>query len=91
MGVTSAGTRTKSIQAVTLTIAAGNNSGSATISAVNTSRTMLEHLGQEARDTGLNYGAARLRLTNATTVTATREGGGGSLQQIIEVQVVELD
>ena len=62
----------KSIQRGTITIAdMGGLSGTATVSAVNTAKACLHHLGSNS--TAASPGAIfRIALTNATTVTATR-------------------
>lgn len=59
----------KSLQRITISVAAGNSSNTGTISAVNTSKTTIKLLG------GNNYandraGNHRVELTNSTTVTA---------------------
>lgn len=61
----------RSIQHFTVTIADGQASGTAPITAVNTARTFLVHLGASGAATAQHM-FARLTLTNSTTVTATR-------------------
>lgn len=63
----------KSIQRGTITIPAGQISGSATITAVNTSKTILRFLGVRTNEpTDADGSNARLWLTNSTTVGAVR-------------------
>ena len=60
------GSGIKSIQRGTISVTAGS-SATATITAVNTAKTELRYLGAEVN-------AARIALTNSTTVTATNAG-----------------
>lgn len=67
----------KSIQYVTLTLASGNTSDTATISAVDTAKTTLHMLGFSTSYTGGGSPTPastfpRITLTNSTTITATR-------------------
>jgi hypothetical protein len=64
------GATIKSIQRGLITISTSDSSATATISAVNTSKTELRFLG--ASNTGTTL--ARIELTNSTTITATRIG-----------------
>lgn len=69
----------RSVQRSTITIAALATSNTATITAVNTAKSELEWLGQHSDEATQNAdGYSRLELTNATTVTASRQGGGGA-------------
>ena len=62
----------KSVQRGTITIAdQAGTSGTATVSAVNTAKACLHYLGSNCTSTSI-AALFRLALTNATTVTATR-------------------
>lgn len=71
----------KRIQVGTATIADTATSGTATVSSVNTNKTQLESNGWiDADAAGLKQNMfADIRLTNATTITATRQGTTGAL------------
>jgi len=74
----------KSIQRST--IAGGAGTATATISAVNIAKSRVDYLGMSTSDTGAdNTWIARLDLTNATTVTATKTVGGATTGfQVVE-------
>lgn len=83
----------KSIQQGTITLAAGaTTSGTATITSVDTAKTVVLHRGVSA---AVNSGAAspelngRLTLTNATTVTADRSAGGNQSAATFSYVAVE--
>lgn len=81
----------KSIQRGVISINTGTtNTGTATIAAVNTSKSDLTLLGANGQSFNTAV-AARVELTNATTVTATVRNGSGVSTQVIDVgyQVVE--
>lgn len=64
----------RSIQRGTITIANTTTSNTATINAVVTERCRLRYVGASYdTDANMNNGNARLALTNATTITATRQ------------------
>lgn len=70
----------KSVQAGTIAITSGNTSNTDTITSVDTSKSMLIHLGTST--TGgftamddIEHILTRITLTNATTITATRHDG----------------
>lgn len=77
----------KSFQRTTVTIATGQTSGTATISAVNANRVALTHLGSRGPITNNQDFQAEIGLTNSTTVRAQRAGSTGDL--VVGVQVVE--
>lgn len=67
------------LQTGSIVIASGAATNTATITSVDTTRTILFWLGQETSETALGTSAfARIALTNATTITATRVGTGAS-------------
>lgn len=61
----------KSIQRGVISIASSAYSGTATITAVDTSKTELRFLGGSALDPAAVQQTARIVLTNSTTITAT--------------------
>lgn len=71
----------QSVQSGTVTIANGNASGTATITAVNLSRATLEFLGNSTTGaaTQIRDEDAGITLTDTTTVTATRGGLVGTV------------
>lgn len=80
----------KSIQRGTVTIASGNTSGTATITAVVTANTRLKYLG--SNDAGADSSAsfsAYVLLTNTTTVTATVLGAPTAGGITLKFEVVE--
>lgn len=80
-----------SIQPISITIANSATSGTATITSVNTSNAVLFYNGQSnnAATSSPDVGMARIDLTNATTVTATRQSQNGSDTITIKGTVVE--
>lgn len=77
-----------SIQYGTVSITGTNTSGTATITSVDTSKAALLFLGfSSSRDDGQM--PARITLTNATTVTATRSTPGGTGATTVGFCVVE--
>lgn len=87
-----AGSPIKSIQNVSITIATSASSNTATISSVDTNKAVVYFHGQENGDaTDIRQGMARLDLTNATTVTATRAGSSSSRTLTVKAQVVEFN
>lgn len=67
----------KSIQRGTIAISSGT-SNTATVTSVDTSKSILMHLGQSSTQTGIDNVSTALALTNATTITATRGGSTGT-------------
>ena len=64
------GAAIKSIQRGSITLS-GATSATATITAVNTSKTELRFLGSRTRDDTVNaWGTSTIELTNSTTITA---------------------
>jgi hypothetical protein len=79
----------KSIQRGTISIAGANTSNTATITAVDTAKTMLNWLGHTADgDIGLRV-LMQLVLTNSTTVTATRQYNSGAT--VISFEAIEFN
>lgn len=74
----------KSIQRGTFTIASNNLSGTATITAVNTSKAQLTYNGASNSANP----EVRLELTNGTTLTATR-GNGDPSAATVSYEVTE--
>lgn len=79
------------IQAGTLTIAGNQSSGTATITAVDVSNTLLVPGGYSLNDAATTNDAVyvRLTLTNSTTLTATRGKAGGSGVATVPYTVLE--
>lgn len=76
----------KSIQRGTVTLT-GVGSNTATITAVDPTNSILRWLGASHSTGTTTDGLARIDLTNATTVTATRQGTGGNL--VVSFEVIE--
>lgn len=77
----------KSIQRGTITIANSSTSNTATITSVDTAKSILFLLGAESTETSVANTNVRLALTNATTVTMSRGGSTGSVTggyQVVE-------
>lgn len=82
----------KSIQAFSITIASGATTGTATINSVSTTLTSLHFSGQYADLAGARdgrYHFSYLTQTNATTITATRNGTNDNL--VIKGYAIEWD
>lgn len=77
----------KSIQSGIISITASNTSATATVSAVNTSKSVLSTLGSGGTSAGAGDVAGYLTLTNSTTVTGFRSNTSGSCS--ISWQLVE--
>jgi len=67
----------KGIQRGVIAISSGGT-GTATITSVDTTKTELRFLGVTYDSTSLSESMARIALTNATTITATRGAGGNN-------------
>ena len=81
----------KSNQSGTITIASGTASNTDTITAVDTAKSILLHLGLSTSTSTLDAGEdvkCKLALTNATTVTATRNGTSADTN-IVSYQIIE--
>jgi len=79
---------TKKVQRVTITISAGNLTGTATINAVDTTKTGIILAGLRiSANASRNSVLSTLELTNSTTVTATR--GSTTVEATIEAIVIE--
>lgn len=74
----------KGIQRGTISVATSNSSGTATITAVNTAKSILFNLGIEGDTTR----GGRLALTNSTTITATVNAAGATALNV-SYQIVE--
>ena len=74
------GGQIKSIQRGVISLAGVNLTATATITAVDTSKTELRLLGQDSNVNTANfdYVLAHIVLTNTTTITATRVTGSGT-------------
>lgn len=79
----------KSIQYGTVSLGTGVTSAAATITSVNTAKAALIYLGGTSNAaSGVNTALTRITLTNATTVTGTRDDGTTS-STIVSFVVVE--
>jgi hypothetical protein len=81
----------KSIQRGTITIGGNNTSNTATITAVDTTKTQLVFLGNSRGGTGGDHAGmdARIVLTNSTTITATRTCSNCGADTVVSFEVVE--
>lgn len=81
----------QSIQQVTITIAAGSASNTATITSVDTTKACIWNQEFTSADTGNEFGEifAGVDLTNATTVTATRAISSGTAAVTVYCTVIE--
>lgn len=78
----------KSVQRGTITVAGGSTSNTATVTAVDTSKSELRMLGFSGSSTssgGAEEWAVRIALTNGTTVTATRAANTQSVTVSFEL------
>lgn len=80
------GTGIKSIQRGVITLAHGDLSETATITAVVTAKTMLNYLGNSI-ETDSSTHETRIVLTDTTTITANRAGYAGAVT--ISYEVIE--
>lgn len=80
----------KSIQRGTITLSGTSTSGAATISSVDTSKSVLTVLGSSASAAGtaLQGAFGRVTLTDATTITVNRTTNGSN-DLIVSYQIVE--
>jgi len=78
----------RSVQRGTITINSTNTSATATITAVDTTKSVVFWLGSDASSNG-SLTAAYLTLTNSTTVTSTRNTQDGSSTSVTGYQVVQ--
>jgi hypothetical protein len=86
--LTGGGGRVKSIQRGTITIASGAAANTATITAVDTANTVLRWLGHTSTIQQDDNGYARIALTNATTITATRASNPAG-DCVVSYEVIE--
>jgi len=80
----------KSVQRGLISLGAGSSypqTATATITSVDTSKSLLAHLGVNVTNDGSAKGLVQLTFTNATTITATR--GDPSNTAVVSFQVVE--
>jgi len=83
-----AGQRIKSIQRGVLTVIAG--SATATISSVDTSKSILSFLGNTAYNNGTSgTGDIYIELIDSTTIRGTRQSPTGGAGTFVSYQVVE--
>jgi len=75
----------KSIQRGTIQIDNTATTNTATISSVDTTRSMISFLGHQSNDTTITSSHGSFTLTNATTVTLTRMGSANSIISSYEV------
>jgi hypothetical protein len=90
------GSPIKSIQRGTISMPQEGVSATATISSVNTSKTMISLLGITTSETSanLNQYLTRISLTNSTTVTIDRVTGfaaSGTRTLIVSYEVIEFN
>ena len=78
----------KSIQRGTISITGFATSSTATINLVNTSKTMINYLGN-IMNADSNQCHSYLTLTNSTTVTAQRQAGGTNVNTTVSYEVIE--
>jgi hypothetical protein len=85
----------KSIQRGTITIPANATSATATITSVNTSKTMINFLGYNHDTAYTSYSpnivVPRITLTNSTTVTATKGTSHFASVTIVSYEVIEFN
>lgn len=77
----------KSVQRGTITVTSNSNSQTATITAVDTSKSMVNYLGFTGGAVSTYDTWPRVALTNSTTVTVTK--GGSTLGIIVSYEVIE--
>ena len=79
-----------SIQAGTIAfLTTTDASRTATITAVDTAKSIVFHLGEQRQTTNASTGNVRVTLTDSTTVTATRGAGSSSQDTTVGYVVVE--
>lgn len=83
------GSPIKSIQRGVIGLGYLSASATATISTVNTSKTVLSFCGSSTNGSYGGIGLVRIALTNSTTVTATRDNIGSGESAIVSYEVVE--
>ena len=76
-----------SVQRGTITIGAGSNVATQTITAVDTSKSMINFLGFSGASVSANDSWPRISLTNSTTVTATKAFTIGTV--VVSYEVIE--
>lgn len=81
----------KSIQTGEITISNTSTTATATITAVNTAKSVCFFGGSRSNISDVAYGTATVALTNTTTVTATRGGGTIGASVVVRYTVVEFN
>jgi len=92
VGLWGANSLVESVQRGTITVGGSGATNTVTITAVDLSRTALIWGNVSAPNVlanGVTASTARVALTNATTITATQDGSGTSVDQTIPYQVVQ--
>ncbi len=89
-GIVASSAYVNSVQQVSITIAGGSTTGTATISAVG-SQAFIVRQGQTETNSAIAYttGVARVTLTNSTTVTATRNSSDATKTITVNCAVVD--
>jgi len=77
----------KSVQRGTITVPSNSSSATATITAVDTSKSMMNYLGFAGGGVSTYDLWPRIALTNSTTVTASRTGA--SFSSSVSYEVIE--
>lgn len=79
----------KSIQRGVISVSSGSYSATATITAVDTSKTELRYLGGSGLDSNAYAAVPRVVLTNTTTITATMQYINGITATIVSWELTE--
>lgn len=79
----------KSIQRGVISVSSGSYSATATITAVDTSKTELRFLGGYGLDVGAYTNIPRIALTNTTTITATTVLASGATPAMVSWELTE--
>lgn len=79
----------KSLGRGTIALTAANLTADATITAVDTSKTLIFNLGMATAADSISKTSAYLSLVNSTTIRATRGNQDGSVSSTISYQYVE--
>lgn len=78
-----------SVQHFTITIAASGTSNTATVSAVDTSKSFIIWGGSRSSANNADNTLGRVELTNSTTLTATRTSGSSGVDLVISGTLIE--
>jgi hypothetical protein len=82
----------KSIQRGTISITSPNSTATATVTSVNTAKSLLTHLGQSGYYSASStdgLGNVRISLTNATTITAAAGATPNVVSYTVSYELVE--